>query len=398
MRFLADGPDIPIELLEDQRLGKVLFFCGAGISRKAELPDFAGLAEMLLRQLGSQDAKIAFEAKESLDRVFGDLVREFGRDEVEQEIFSALKIKRKPFVGHHETILKLSCNPSGDPQIVTTNFDLLFETAKPSLKKILPPALPDMGAGQRIDGVVYLHGRLRDKTSQPFAPFVVSNADFGRAYLADGWATRFIKELRETYTIVLLGYSADDPPMRYLLEGLNARADDSKRQPIYAFTHADEVKADNIWRDRGVRPICYRVSDGQHSGLWDSLAAWAEAAGNEAKWYSTLLRLSQSEPLVLQPFERGQVAYFALTLSGAKKFSTVVPPPSAEWLLVFDSRIRLAKSKSDANDKAPPKQSFQYGLDSDFESAEDCVDVLLPIGKEIATSRNPKVYDVDLLI
>src|SRR3546814_2679183 len=40
--------------------------------------------------------------------------------------------------------------------------------------------------------------------------YVISSADFGRAYLSEGWATRFVKALRERYTIVLLGYRAED--------------------------------------------------------------------------------------------------------------------------------------------------------------------------------------------
>jgi SIR2-like domain len=393
MRFLADGPDIPIELLEDQRAGKVLFFCGAGISQKAGLPDFYGLTDSLLSRLGSQDAMIAFTEKQSLDRVFGELVREFGRDEVELEIFSTLKIGHKAFAGHHETILKLSCGPSGNPQIVTTNFDLLFEKAKPNVRKILPPALPDMGAGQRIDGVVYLHGRLKGRTPQPFAPFVISSADFGRAYLADGWATRFVKELRETYTIVLLGYSANDPPMRYLLEGLNARTGNVRQQPIYTFTHSIESIADSIWRDRGVRPICYQAKDKHHSGLWNSLAAWAEVVGNEAKWHAKLIGLSQRAPRELQPFERGQVSYFVQTLGGAKQFADSSTPPPAEWLLVFDSRIRISKSNSDENTSGAATDVGLYSIDSDDGPANECIDVLLPLGIELSASRNPQLYD-----
>ena len=50
---------------------------------------------------------------------------------------------------------------------------------------------------------------------------VLSGGDFGRAYLAEAWATRFVCDLLDRYIVVLLGYSADDPPVRYLLEGLH---------------------------------------------------------------------------------------------------------------------------------------------------------------------------------
>ena len=52
MRFLADGPSVPDELLVARDEGRVLFFCGSGVSRaQAKLPDFLGLAERVLDEL-----------------------------------------------------------------------------------------------------------------------------------------------------------------------------------------------------------------------------------------------------------------------------------------------------------------------------------------------------------
>ena len=43
MRFVANGPSIPDELLTARDEGRVMFFCGAGVSRAyAGLPDFFG--------------------------------------------------------------------------------------------------------------------------------------------------------------------------------------------------------------------------------------------------------------------------------------------------------------------------------------------------------------------
>ena len=55
MRFSEDGPAIPDELLHARDEGRVVFFCGAGVSRaKAGLPDFFGLAEKVMETLGVQ--------------------------------------------------------------------------------------------------------------------------------------------------------------------------------------------------------------------------------------------------------------------------------------------------------------------------------------------------------
>jgi len=53
MRFLANGPSIPDELLVARDEGRVIFFCGAGVSRaRAGLTDFFGLAQRVVDTLG----------------------------------------------------------------------------------------------------------------------------------------------------------------------------------------------------------------------------------------------------------------------------------------------------------------------------------------------------------
>jgi hypothetical protein len=43
MQFVRHGPDIPERLLQAHEDGRVVFFCGAGISYPARLPGFSGL-------------------------------------------------------------------------------------------------------------------------------------------------------------------------------------------------------------------------------------------------------------------------------------------------------------------------------------------------------------------
>lgn len=95
---------------------------------------------------------------------------------------------------------------------MTTNFDLLFETGSGNehLKRHIPPAFPDLNFGSEIGGITYLHGRLDDSAAATHS-YVLSSADFGRAYLSEGWATNFIRNLLERYTVVLVGYQADAP-------------------------------------------------------------------------------------------------------------------------------------------------------------------------------------------
>ena len=52
MQFIANGPDIPETLLQAHEDGRVVFFCGAGISFPAGLPGFEGLTARIFDELG----------------------------------------------------------------------------------------------------------------------------------------------------------------------------------------------------------------------------------------------------------------------------------------------------------------------------------------------------------
>jgi hypothetical protein len=368
MRFEDGGPDIPDALIEERDRGGVVFFCGAGLSRPVGLPDFEGLTRALLDKLGAQESRHVWASGESFDRVFSALIKEFGGASVDQEIALALRAPRKPNLRFHQIALDLSRDAAGAAQIVTTNFDLLFERADRRVRTYVPPALPDLALLQPIQGVVYLHGRLTKSAESARAGYVISSADFGRAYLAEGWAARFVRELRDRYTIVLLGYSANDPPMRYLLEGLNSREGSPFRSPLYAFVAGEPNAVDEQWQDKGVTTISYDPMDADHSGLWSSLEAWACVARDPQGWHDRVVALAQQSPLALRPFQRGQVANLVKTKTGARAFASAVPPPPAEWLCVFDSYTRYGKpgriSWTDDREIDPLEL---YGLDSDPE-------------------------------
>src|SRR2546423_14395975 len=54
MRFIANGPDVPEDLLIARDKGDVIFFCGAGVSQaNARLPNFERLGHEVIRILGS---------------------------------------------------------------------------------------------------------------------------------------------------------------------------------------------------------------------------------------------------------------------------------------------------------------------------------------------------------
>lgn len=383
LRFLADGPSIPDDLLLARDQGRVIFFCGAGVSRaRATLPDFFGLARSVVATLGVDPSSPAYkliqEAQEidrrvgvagviSADRVFGLLERDFSSRHIEEAVAAALKPPLGCDLTAHNILLDLATTPSGAVQLVTTNFDRLFDDCGRALQAWQPPRLPDPLRPNEINGIVYLHGRASsDYSGAEGDGFILSSSEFGRAYLADGWATSFIREILGKYVVVFVGYTADDPPVQYLLEAL--RRASGKLENTYAFQSGDHDDAAARWRHKGVEAIPYSA-DNAHAALWETLEAWAERARDPDAWCATVIEASKKGPTALQPHERGQIAHVVSTYEGVKKFFAGELPPPAEWLCVFDKHRRFAKPgySGSFGDRGPYVDPFDlYGLDSDI--------------------------------
>lgn len=62
MQFVANGPEIPEQLLQAHEEGRVVFFCGAGISYPAGLPGFQGLVDKIYAEIGTVPDAIEREA------------------------------------------------------------------------------------------------------------------------------------------------------------------------------------------------------------------------------------------------------------------------------------------------------------------------------------------------
>jgi hypothetical protein len=378
MRFIQNGPNIPDELLTARDAGQVLFFCGAGVSRaKAQLPDFVTLAKRVIDSLGSgleSPARLLFDqAKDApagtvaTDRIFGLLEKEFEPSDVREAVAMALQPPSDVSLEAHRLLLDLSRDGAGVPRLVTTNFDALFEKCEPGIESFNPPKLPDPRRPQDFRGIVHLHGCVDDAyRGARDDEFILSSADFGHAYLADGWASRYIQSLLQRFRIVFLGYSADDPPVQYLLEALNRFGTPS--QCLYAFQSRNASEALTQWAHKGVTPISYDSAD-DHAALWDTLTAWATRARDVESWHQQLLKTaSERGPSRMAPHERGMVAHLFSTEMGARflnGFETRLP---ATWLSVIDPQLRYARPHQpeldpDASHRFDPFDA--YGLDFD---------------------------------
>ena len=104
MRFIADGPNIPDELLEARDRGNVVFLCGAGVSIPAGMPTFLDLAKEVVDELGAPPdstlrqllsfwdrEEIPEAARPPLDQIFNLLQQEYDGSEVDYFIAQQLK-------------------------------------------------------------------------------------------------------------------------------------------------------------------------------------------------------------------------------------------------------------------------------------------------------------------
>lgn len=382
MRFFADGPSIPEDLLVARDEGRVIFFCGAGVSRaRAGLSDFFGLAESVIEALGVPPDRPAAEILKlardlhartseggliSADRVFGLLEREFLVRDIEGAVAQALKPSIDADLSAHRILLDLAKTTTGQVQLVTTNFDRLFSECDSSLKIWSPPHLPNPSRSREMNGVIHLHGYANeDYSGAEEGGFVLSSSEFGRAYLSDGWATEFFRDILSRYVVAFVGYTADDPPVQYLLEALNRNA--GTLGMVYAFQSGIEDEASAKWRHKGVQAIPYSDSD-RHRALWETLEAWSVRAKNPEVWMKSTVAMALRGPGSLEPYQRGQVAHVVSTLDGMRFFAERTPPPPAEWLCVFDSQFRYGEPGNVGSyvEEGPYFDPFDsYGLDSD---------------------------------
>jgi NAD-dependent SIR2 family protein deacetylase len=167
MQFVANGPEIPNELLQAHEDGRVVFFCGAGISYPADLPGFKGLVRRIYDVVNADISEIEQQAfdKQQFDAVLDLLERRLPghRSEVRQALAKSLKPKLnlKNATRTHEALLHLARTRAGAMRLVTTNFDRVFDAAArrsgQTFHEFSAPMLP-IPKISRWDGLVYLHG------------------------------------------------------------------------------------------------------------------------------------------------------------------------------------------------------------------------------------------------
>lgn len=365
MQFVTNGPDIPDVLLQAHEEGRVVFFCGAGISYPAGLPGFKGLVEKIYKlnktYLYDVERK-AFDLNQ-YDATLDLLERRLPgqRLAVRRALAQALKpkLRRKGATDTQTALLQLARCRDGALRLVTTNFDRLFYTAAKrageALQTYTAPMLP-IPKNSRWNGLVYLHGILPEKVDDTVLNrLVVTSGDFGLAYLTERWAARFVSELFRNYMICFVGYSINDPVLRYMMDALAADRMLGEVTPqAWAFGDCEpgqERRKTIEWEAKGVMPILYHVPTGSndHSALHKTLHAWADIYRNGALGKERIVinhALARPSTSTQQDDFVGRMLWALSDKSGlpAKRFADFNPVPSLDWLLEAFSIERFLHS------------------------------------------------------
>ena len=253
MRF--GGVCIPDNLFWVANSGKLVVFAGAGASAPAPvgLPLFNNLVEMIKNDVDPggflRDRRCKLD-RENNETIFTETPEQYlsyleheGKDV--KRACSTMVDSKERFTGLHSGILRV-LDASGHIRLVTTNFDKCFENATGALgckaSVFVSPALP---LGGDIDGIVHLHGVFDDSRSM-----ILTAEDYGRAYVSNGWASRFLVDLFKAYTVLFVGYSCGDSLVDYLTRSISSSI--SGR----SFVLCKKEDADD-WRMRGVEPIVF---------------------------------------------------------------------------------------------------------------------------------------------
>jgi hypothetical protein len=313
--------DDPIlDALRDDRL---VVFAGAGVSMgpPSNLASFWGLTCDIAQGTGLTPTQ-----SEPLDRFLGQLNhRNVAIHERAAQVLSPTG--SAPNALHHD-LLRLF-RTADSIKLITTNFDLHFETAANALFGAVPdvyraPALP---LGYEFSGIVHVHGalpRARD--------LVLTDADFGRAYLTEGWARRFIVDVFRQYTVLFVGYRHNDVVMNYLARALPADSVAGR------FALTDE---DGNWELLGIKPIRFLkgVGTDEYKELYDGVNRLAERAARGAlDWQSRLAELGGRAP----PKDEeaiGEVEQALREVHTTRFLLNVVRDP--EWLRWLNGRKHL---------------------------------------------------------
>lgn len=254
--------NVPAELIDAARAGRLVIFVGAGASvdPPASLPNFRDLVEDVGARAGTRPTETDLER---LDKFLGTL--DDRGIEVHDLVAKAIDLPNSRPNRLHRAIIDLA-RAYPPVRIVTTNYDRHLtsaaEAARLDVEVFRGPALP---VGDDFVGIVHLHGALGQETRH----LIVTDTDFGHAYIRQAWAARFLDRMFSAFTVLFIGYSYGDVVMQYLGRSLG------RSGARFVLTHREDLPE---WRTYGLTPLAYAAPENSHVALPETLERWAQLA------------------------------------------------------------------------------------------------------------------------
>jgi hypothetical protein len=374
------APSIPLELIEAQESGDLVFFCGAGISSLAGLPDYANLVRRVYADLGETETEMEREARKVrlFDRVLGLLEKRMIGNIVRQSIIKQLTISDSADFRAHRALLQLSETKHGKYRLVTTNVDHGFLRSGLLTRESIDaaPTLP-VPKPHKWETVVHLHGIIEDADPNG-ENLVFTSGDFGSAYLTERWASRFVTDLFSNFTVAFVGYGVNDPVLRYMTDAIAAerlRGFQGFRRP-YVIAHtrpSQRITNEKAWQAKGIEAVLY---EGSHNNLYDTLIEWAgnvrDGLNAKARIVRKIAPIAPLPPYDKDPSvvrlieilrEKPSPGQEEVTGYAARVLGELADPPAPiDWLQVFLEQGLFSLAQK--NDRVWPvsPNSYEYNL------------------------------------
>jgi len=309
----------------------------------ANYPGFGKLAEDINNNTLPLPINEQGHWDEPIDRFLGRLEHLINVKKIARNLLK--KPEAEPTILHRE-LLNLFKTPD-QVRLVTTNFDSLFNKyAENSWKQngldyYYAPALP---LGNDFNGIVYLHGSVLRNEKH----IVITDKDFGRAYLTEGWARNFLQTMFSEYTVLFIGYSYTDPVVPYLTRGLPPSSNNSR------FAFISDNDDPTRWKHLDIQPVIYSNKN-RHEALGICLKSWVEHIEMGALKHEHRIKEIVSSPS--PPLESKDLSYIKNVLKDITKIGHFIKHcnKTLDWLYwanregVFNELFQLNSPVSDVS-------------------------------------------------
>lgn len=234
------GIEIPEDLVNIIEDNNFVVFAGAGVSMGAptKLPNFIELVKQIEKGTGEHR-----DEGESCEKYLGRLKhKQINVHQKTADLLSKQELKHNDL---HEFIIDLF-DSIENIKIVTTNYDTMFEQVLKfrgidNINIYDAPALP---LGDNFKGIVHIHGNVNASDSM-----ILTDEDFGKSYITEGYVSRFLVKLFESYNVLFIGYSYEDTIVKYLTRAITTYGPNKR----FILTELESKEFDLL----GIKSVCF---------------------------------------------------------------------------------------------------------------------------------------------